>query len=270
MWNYEKGNIAEGCWLISWSKQKEKLMLSTDGTPLDLHLKQLGILREVVDDMRSFQILRKNLPPLQRAFDTPTSAHKIRPSPLVNQIVKPTRRKWPTTPFSQRRPNSTNFKKPSYNPTPHLNSPEPSLSLSQRLRKLSREYGWSAFGVYFLLSLLDFPFCFAAVRYLGTDRVGHYEHVVLEWIKSALPASVVEKVRELRQKMRRTAEDNKERGAMVVGGLAGQEAQVETYGNVMKGPEVGVVPGYDHGVKEATKMNESENASKLYGHRPLL
>jgi hypothetical protein len=64
------------------------------------------------------------------------------------------------------------------NPTPHLGSPEPALSLSQRLKKLSREYGWTAVGVYFALSVLDFPFCFLAVRLLGTDRIGHYEDVL--------------------------------------------------------------------------------------------
>ncbi|KAF1922039.1 hypothetical protein BDU57DRAFT_511164 [Ampelomyces quisqualis] len=63
-------------------------------------------------------------------------------------------------------------------PTPHLGSPEPALSLSQRLKQLSREYGWTAVGVYFALSVLDFPFCFLAVRLLGTDRIGHYEHAI--------------------------------------------------------------------------------------------
>lgn len=33
-------------------------------------------------------------------------------------------------------------------------------------------------GVYLGLSALDFPFCFLAVRLLGTDRIGHYEEVV--------------------------------------------------------------------------------------------
>lgn len=65
-----------------------------------------------------------------------------------------------------------------HDPTPHLGSPEPAPSLSQRLKQLSREYGWAALGVYFGLSLLDFPFCFLAVRLLGTDRIGHYEDVV--------------------------------------------------------------------------------------------
>jgi len=72
-----------------------------------------------------------------------------------------------------------NSSKSSSNPTPHLGSPAPAPSLSQRLRKLSREYGWSAFGVYFALSALDFPFCFLAVRLLGTDRIGRWEHAVI-------------------------------------------------------------------------------------------
>jgi len=33
------------------------------------------------------------------------------------------------------------------------------------------------------LSALDFPFCFLAVRLLGTDRIGHWEHVVVTGLK---------------------------------------------------------------------------------------
>ncbi|KAJ4338648.1 DUF1279 super [Didymella glomerata] len=65
-----------------------------------------------------------------------------------------------------------------HDPTPHLGSPEPAQSLSQKLKALSKEYGWAALGVYLGLSALDFPFCFMAVRLLGTDRIGHYEEVV--------------------------------------------------------------------------------------------
>lgn len=68
------------------------------------------------------------------------------------------------------------------NPTPPLgtsNPIPPSLTLSQRFRQLSREYGWSAVGIYFLLSALDFPFCFLAVRVIGTERIGHWEHVIV-------------------------------------------------------------------------------------------
>lgn len=76
-------------------------------------------------------------------------------------------------------------------PTSHLGSPEPALSLSQRLKQLSKEYGWTALGVYLGLSLLDFPVCFLAVRLLGTERIGQYEEVVKSafWsvIRLALP-----------------------------------------------------------------------------------
>lgn len=59
-------------------------------------------------------------------------------------------------------------------PTPNPNGaaePEPQ-TLGARMKKLSREYGWSALGVYLALSALDFPFCYLLVRYLGTDKIG--------------------------------------------------------------------------------------------------
>ncbi|KAI9369997.1 hypothetical protein BJX61DRAFT_116969 [Aspergillus egyptiacus] len=65
-------------------------------------------------------------------------------------------------------------------------APNSSPSLSQRLKTLSREYGWSALWIYLFLSALDFPFCFAAVRLLGVDKIGHYEHVVVESVKGAV------------------------------------------------------------------------------------
>ncbi|CEO61167.1 Putative Peptide alpha-N-acetyltransferase [Penicillium brasilianum] len=64
-------------------------------------------------------------------------------------------------------------------------APKEGGSLSQRLRTLSREYGWAALGVYLGLSALDFPFCFIAVRLLGVERIGHWEHVVVQTVKDA-------------------------------------------------------------------------------------
>jgi hypothetical protein len=43
------------------------------------------------------------------------------------------------------------------------------------MRKLSREYGWSALGVYLGLTAIDFPFCYLLVRYLGTERIGMFD-----------------------------------------------------------------------------------------------
>lgn len=54
---------------------------------------------------------------------------------------------------------------------------EESLSLSGRLRKLSREYGWATVGVYLALSVLDFPFCFLLVKMVGTDRIGTLAYI---------------------------------------------------------------------------------------------
>jgi hypothetical protein len=50
-------------------------------------------------------------------------------------------------------------------------------TLSGRLKKLIREYGWSVVGVYLFLSAADFPFCYLLVRYLGTDRIGKCGHL---------------------------------------------------------------------------------------------
>lgn len=109
-----------------------------------------------------------------------------------------------------------------------------------------------------LLTALDFPFCFAAVRYLGTDRIGHYEHVIIEWVKSGIPESV----REAWHERMPGQEVHEERGAVAVGGVVGEETKVEGYSVVKGDAEVGVA-GYDHGVKEAEKRNESENASEF-------
>lgn len=65
--------------------------------------------------------------------------------------------------------------------------PDSKLSLSQRLKKMSREYGWAAIYVYLGLSALDFPFCFLAVKWLGTETIGHWEHVIVSNVKSFLP-----------------------------------------------------------------------------------
>ncbi|MCJ1435471.1 hypothetical protein MMC27_004844 [Xylographa pallens] len=122
---------------------------------------------------------------------------------------------------------------PKYNPTPNLNSPEPSLTLSQRMRKLSREYGWSAVGVYLLLTAIDFPFCFIAVRAIGTERIGEWEHYIVEWFKRAVPIQIPEK-------WRSTGSESVEEAQTVVDGA---------------------IAGYDHGVKDAEKANTGDTAS---------
>ncbi|KAG9249041.1 hypothetical protein BJ878DRAFT_401603, partial [Calycina marina] len=65
-----------------------------------------------------------------------------------------------------------------------------SLSLGQRMKKLGREYGWSGVGVYAGLCVIDLPICYMFVRTVGTDRIGEWEHTVVEAVKKVIPESV--------------------------------------------------------------------------------
>jgi len=117
--------------------------------------------------------------------------------------------------------------------SPAASSQSGSHSLSQRLRKLFREYGWSTLGVYLLLSALDFPFCFAAVRLLGVERIGHYEHVIVEGAKDVFRA-----VWPFNRSRREELRD----GQQVVAGNR-------------------IPRSYNHGVREAEERNSGEGAS---------
>ncbi|UKZ91957.1 uncharacterized protein TrAFT101_006925 [Trichoderma asperellum] len=77
-----------------------------------------------------------------------------------------------------------------------------SLSIRERFKKLSREYGWSAVGVYFALSVLDFPFCFLFVRLVGTERIGQLEHYVVSAVAKVIPESVRMKWNEWRHSLK--------------------------------------------------------------------
>lgn len=63
-------------------------------------------------------------------------------------------------------------------------------SLSDRMKAMSRKYGWTVVGIYLGLSALDFPFCFLAVRWLGTDRIAAAEHAIVSRFWSALESLV--------------------------------------------------------------------------------
>lgn len=74
---------------------------------------------------------------------------------------------------------------PSPNVTSQLGSPPAKLGLRDRLKDLFKRYGWVSVGVYFALSVLDFPFCFLAVRLAGPERIGQIEHRILESMRPA-------------------------------------------------------------------------------------
>jgi hypothetical protein len=81
------------------------------------------------------------------------------------------------------------------------NTQEPQ-GLSARFKKLSREYGWAAVGVYFALSILDFPFCFLLVRVVGTEKIGELEHWVVSHTTRLIPESVRNRWNEYRAALR--------------------------------------------------------------------
>ncbi len=133
--------------------------------------------------------------------------------------------------------------------------PTENLTLSQRLKKLSREYGWAAFGVYMALSALDLPFCYLTVKALGTDRIGHWEHVVMTWIKDTItwPVAGSPEVKEdvvavtdkVETMVRAPLEDVRQGEKRIL-------EEDDTY----------VV--MEHGYKEAEKANEGPNASMSF------
>ena len=89
---------------------------------------------------------------------------------------------------------------------------------------------------------------------------------MLEQIKSLIPEAVKERWRTAIENAAKASpvEHDGERGSVTVGGLAGEERKVEAYGVVVGDQGVGVMPGYDHGVEEAEKLNKSDNASKYF------
>ncbi|EPY51071.1 N alpha-acetylation like protein Nat2 [Schizosaccharomyces cryophilus OY26] len=58
-------------------------------------------------------------------------------------------------------------------------APTGRLSLSQRVKDLTKKYGWWALGVYLGISAIDFGISFAFVRTLGTEKIGYIEQSVV-------------------------------------------------------------------------------------------
>lgn len=119
------------------------------------------------------------------AFPQTRLLHTYRPlqqrtSPIssLSKSHKTPPSKWRSSILRRTRNTRQNSNQPA-GPTPQEVGDTSHLSLSERFRLLSRKYGWAAVGVYFGLSVLDFPFCFLAVRFIGTERIGEAEHAIV-------------------------------------------------------------------------------------------
>ena len=99
-------------------------------------------------------------------------------------------------------------------------------------------------GVYLALSALDFPFCFAAVRWLGPERVGKAEEAVVDGIGKRIPEPV------------------KEAWAALKGKVVGWRASIAgvTQGDPGKDGEV---EGFDGGIVHAEARSKGANASEF-------
>lgn len=103
------------------------------------------------------------------------------------------------------------------------------------MRALFKEYGMSAVGVYFLLSVLDFPFCFLFVKMVGTEKIAHYEHIIVDGFWNIMP----EAIRQFRPAAIKEAKVEAESVAVGIGGdidaLAHGEGAVVGQGAVKNG-----------------------------------
>ncbi|KAI0521760.1 hypothetical protein F5B22DRAFT_593954 [Xylaria bambusicola] len=111
-------------------------------------------------------------------------------------------------------------------PDPSKPNTQAPQGLSARLKKLSREYGWAAVGVYLGLSVLDFPFCFLLVRVVGTERIGEIEHWVVSHVSMAIPESIRNRWHEYRLALKEAKQEQSQGGAEVeVAGWGVAEAE---------------------------------------------
>lgn len=100
-----------------------------------------------------------------------------------------------------------------------------SLTLSQRLKKLSREYGWTAVGIYLTMSVLDFPLCFLLVRVVGTDRIAYVEEIVVDNAKKVIPQRIQDFFHEYRNSYKKAKEERTGQAEEMVMGHGVAEAE---------------------------------------------
>ncbi|KAI1372886.1 hypothetical protein F4677DRAFT_237406 [Hypoxylon crocopeplum] len=128
---------------------------------------------------------------------------KVAPYAVPRPTITGTLSKSSKLPFrSTRRPFSRTSRLRDSKSSPKEAADQEPQGITARLRKLSREYGWAALGVYIGLTVLDFPFCFLLVRSVGTERIGEIEHFVVSNASKVIPESVRDKWHEYRKSMK--------------------------------------------------------------------
>ncbi|KAI0386792.1 hypothetical protein F5Y04DRAFT_71788 [Hypomontagnella monticulosa] len=161
------------------------------------------------------RVLRQVAPNAERAVWRRTFASRSQPASRITQYAT----SQPTSPSSLFKLYKSPLRstRRSFHRTSRLRNAEPApkdatakepQGLTARLKKLSREYGWAALGVYLGLTVLDFPFCFLLVRSVGTDRIGEIEHFVVSHVSKIIPHSVRDWWREYRAALKNAEKEN--------------------------------------------------------------
>ena len=140
------------------------------------------------EPMALFNSSRLRLPRISATSLSRTAPCRSRaPQAQLSHLIRPRFVASRPTPSYYRQPKRSYSQPPPSrpNPTPNLNSPEPH-SFTARLKKLSREYGWTVVGVYLALTVADLPLCFLTVNLVGAERVAYAEHVLLDGAKTVI------------------------------------------------------------------------------------
>ncbi|KXT05157.1 hypothetical protein AC579_6016 [Pseudocercospora musae] len=117
--------------------------------------------------------------PLRQGFAKPILRPSSTPTPQKRSFTTSHRRFW--NPHKSWRWNSSRaWRQARHNSSQATEAPKAKRSLSERMKDMSRKYGWTVTGIYLGLSVLDFPFCFLAVRWFGTERIAGVEHAIVD------------------------------------------------------------------------------------------
>lgn len=67
------------------------------------------------------------------------------------------------------------------------------------IKALVKEYGYSALGVYFLLSMLDLPICYAIVHSAGKEQIQVYENKVKQYFGFGKTDEELQRIQEIQK-----------------------------------------------------------------------
>ncbi|KXT06858.1 hypothetical protein AC578_7231 [Pseudocercospora eumusae] len=117
--------------------------------------------------------------PLRQGFARQIFRPSSRPIPPKRSFTTSHLRFWKPQKLWRWNP-SRAWRQARHNSSQAREAPKAKRSLSERMKDMSRKYGWTVTGIYLGLSVLDFPFCFLAVRWFGAERIAGVEHAIVD------------------------------------------------------------------------------------------